>query len=75
MPQWCGLSLEEKEIGTNKHYPIPIHLQECYRDLGFQKGDYPVAEEISATQLSLPMYYGMKEEEISYVIDALNSFK
>ena len=66
--------LNEKGIGTNKHYPIPMHLQECYGDLGFEKGAYPVAEEISATELSLPMYYGMTEEEIGYVIDALNSF-
>ena len=66
--------LNQKEIGTNKHYPIPIHLQECYKDLGFKQGDYPIAEEISETQLSLPMYYGMTDDEISYVIDALNAF-
>lgn len=62
-------------IGTNKHYPIPMHLQECYKDLGFKKGDFPIAEEISATELSLPMYYGMTEEEIQYVIDKVNEFK
>ncbi len=66
--------LREKGIGTNKHCPIPMHLQECYRDLGFREGDYPVAEEISRTELSLPMYYGMTGEEIQYVIDAVNSF-
>ena len=67
--------LNNRGIGTNKHYPIPMHLQECYRDLGFQKGDFPIAEEISRTELSLPMYYGMTEEELCYVIDALNLFK
>ncbi len=66
--------LNEKGIGTNKHYPIPIHLQECYRELDFKKGDYPVAEEISATELSLPMFYGMTDEEITYVIDTINGF-
>ena len=66
--------LENKGIGTNKHYPIPIHLQECYKDLEYKKGDFPIAEEISATELSLPMYYGMTDEEIQYVIDAVNSF-
>ncbi len=66
--------LNQKEIGTNKHYPIPIHRQECYKDLCFKQGDYPIAEEISKTQLSLPMYYGMTDDEISYVIDALNAF-
>ena len=66
--------LDQCGIGTNKHYPIPIHLQECYKGLGYQEGDFPVAEEISRTELSLPMYYGMTEEEIDYVIDAINRF-
>ena len=67
--------LNDKGIGTNKHYPIPMHLQECYKDLGFKEGDFPIAEEISSTQLSIPMYYGMTDEEINYVIEALNNFK
>jgi dTDP-4-amino-4,6-dideoxygalactose transaminase len=67
--------LEDCGIGTNKHYPIPMHLQECYRDLGFKRGDFPIAEAISATELSLPMYYGMTEGEIEYVIDAINAFE
>ena len=61
-------------IGTNKHYPIQMHLQECYIDLGFKKDDFPIAEEISKTELSIPMYYGMTEEEISYVIEKINEF-
>lgn len=67
--------LNENEIGTNKHYPIPMHLQECYKDLGLKKGDFPIAEEISNTELSLPMYYGMKDEEVDYVINKINQFK
>ncbi len=66
--------LSDKGIGTNKHYPIPVHLQECYNLLGYKEGDFPAAEEISTTELSLPMYYGMTDEEIDYVIDAINSF-
>ena len=66
--------LKELGIATNKHYPIPIHLQECYKDLGFKEGDYPIAEEISATELSIPMYYGMTDEEVQYVIDRINDF-
>lgn len=66
--------LNDRGIGTNKHYPIPMHLQECYRDLHIPKGALPVAEEISATQLSLPLYYGMTDDEIQYVIDAVNEF-
>lgn len=67
--------LNEAGIGTNKHYPIPIHLQECYKELGYKEGDFPIAEEISATELSIPMYYGMKDEEVQYVIDKVNEFK
>ncbi len=66
--------LNEKGIGTNKHYPIPMHLQECYKDLNIPEGSLPIAEEISATELSLPMYYGMTDEQIQYVIDAINEF-
>lgn len=67
--------LNEKGIGTNKHYPIPMHLQDCYKDLGFKEGDFPIAEEISATELSIPMYYGMTDEQTQYVIDSINEFK
>ena len=42
--------------------------------LGLKKGDFPIAEEISATELSIPMYYGMTQDEIGYVINAINSF-
>lgn len=67
--------LEARGIGTNKHYPIPMHLQECYRDLGIPEGALPIAEEISRTELSIPMYYGMTEEEITHVITAINEFE
>ncbi len=66
--------LKEREIGTNKHYPTPMHMQDCYRDLDMPKGALPIAEEISRTELSLPMYYGMTDSQIEYVIDAVNSF-
>ena len=66
--------LHEKGIGTNKHYPIPMHLQGAYESLGMSKGMLPIAEDISATELSIPMYYGMSDEEIEYVIDTLNKF-
>ena len=66
--------LAEKGISTNKHYPIPIHMQDCYKDLHLAKGALPIAEQISAEQLSLPMYYGMTNDEIAYVIDCINHF-
>lgn len=67
--------LKEKGIGTNKHYPIPMHLQGAYEYLNIPEGALPLAEEISATELSLPLYYGMTEEEITYVIDAVNEWR
>ena len=67
--------LNDLGVGTNKHYPIPIHLQECYKELGIAKGCLPIAEEISASELSLPLYYGMTDEQIRYVIDSVNSFQ
>ncbi len=67
--------LNTKGIGTNRHYPIPMHLQECFKEYGYRKGDFPVAEEISDTELSIPLYYGMSDAEIDYVIQTINSFR
>ncbi len=66
--------LEKLGISTNKHYPIPIYLQECYKELGYMQGDFPIADEISKTELSIPLFYGMSDAEIDCVIDAINSF-
>lgn len=66
--------LNEKGIGTNKHYPIPMHLQDCYKDMNILQGALPIAEEISSTELSIPMYYGMTDKEVQYVIKAINEF-
>ena len=66
--------LAENGIGTVKHYPIPMHMQGAYADLGISEGQLPIAEEISKTILSLPMYYGMTDEQIDYVIDVINKF-
>lgn len=65
--------LIERGIQTNKHYPIPIHQQRAYE--GYFTGNYPIAEEISKTELSLPMYYGMTEQQIEYVIESINDFR
>ena len=67
--------LNSQGIGTNRHYPIPVHLQPCYAQLGYGPGDFPAAEAISETELSLPMFYGMTEEEIQYVIQTVNHFE
>ncbi len=66
--------LQEKEVSTGLHYPIPIHLQKAYADLGLKKGEYPITERLCETGLTLPMFPGMKDEEIEYVIDSVKSF-
>lgn len=67
--------LASNGISTVKHYPIPMHLQLAYSNLNIKNGELPIAEEISRTVLSIPMYYGMKQEDIEYVIKVLNDFK
>lgn len=66
--------LNEKEIGTIIHYPIPPHLAEAYKYLGFEEGDFPITEKLAKEVLTIPMYNGMTKEEQTYVIDALNAF-
>lgn len=66
--------LDEKGIHTLTHYPIAIHLQKAYEDMNCKVGDYPIAEEICDTELSLPLYPYMTDEEINYIIDAINEF-
>lgn len=65
--------LHRNGIQTNKHYPIPIHRQKAYE--GYFENKYPIAEELSATELSLPIYYGISEEQVEYVIDTINSYR
>lgn len=67
--------LNEKQIGTIIHYPIPPHLSEAYQYLGHKKGEFPITENYADTVLSIPLYNGMTEEEQQYVIDAINAFK
>ncbi len=66
--------LNEKEIGTIIHYPIPPHLAEAYKPLGHHRGEFPITEEYADTVLSLPLYTGMKAEEQQYVIECINAF-
>lgn len=67
--------LLDRGINTVKHYPIPIHMQIAYKNLNIREGELPIAEKISKTVLSIPMYYGMTDEEVNYVIECLNKFK
>jgi len=66
--------LEEKGIQVGKHYPIPIHLQPCFNDLGYKEGDFPITEKLSKEILSLPMFPSLKEEEIDYISNKIKEF-
>jgi dTDP-4-amino-4,6-dideoxygalactose transaminase len=61
-------------VQTLIHYPIPIHLQEAYSDLGLKKGTCPIAESYANEILSLPMFPELTESEIKYVCDIINGF-
>jgi dTDP-4-amino-4,6-dideoxygalactose transaminase len=66
--------LQEQGIGTLIHYPVPPHLQEAYRNLGFETGKFPIAEVIANTCLSLPLWPGMTEKEVKKVCDSIRTF-
>jgi dTDP-4-amino-4,6-dideoxygalactose transaminase len=63
--------LQAKGIQTGVHYPIPIHLQPAYRDLGYKAGDFPVSEAIAAEVLSLPIFPEMTTMQVQDVADAV----
>ncbi len=66
--------LESQGIGAGVYYPLPLHLQPCYRYLAYHKGDMPVCEETASKILSLPMYAGMPRKHSDAVIAAVRSF-
>lgn len=66
--------LEDKGIGTIIHYPIPPHLSEAYKYLGHKEGDFPITEKYAKTVLSIPLYNGMTNEELDYIIETINAF-
>jgi dTDP-4-amino-4,6-dideoxygalactose transaminase len=66
--------LSKNGIGTLIHYPVPPHLQEAYAHLNYKKGDFPIAEQISETCLSLPLWPGMTNDDIDNVVHAICTF-
>jgi dTDP-4-amino-4,6-dideoxygalactose transaminase len=66
------MHLSENGIQTLIHYPIPPHLQKAYSYLGYKKGDFPIAEEIADTCLSLPLWPGMTKTEVEYIAEFVN---
>lgn len=67
--------LKEQGIPTAVHYPMPLHLQECFAYLGYKKGDFPICEQISDEIMSLPMNPYVTDEEIDYIIEKVTSCK
>jgi dTDP-4-amino-4,6-dideoxygalactose transaminase len=66
--------LTQSGIGTMIHYPIPPHLQEAYSDAGWQQGQFPLAEAMAKTVLSLPLYPSMTEAHVERVVDCIREF-
>jgi dTDP-4-amino-4,6-dideoxygalactose transaminase len=66
--------LESRGVATGLHYPVPLHLQKAFMNLGYKKGDFPVAEEVAGEILSLPMYPELTHQHIQYVCDSIREF-
>lgn len=75
-PERDGLQayLKERGIGTEIYYPLPLHLQPCFADLGYRKGDFPVSERMAGECLSLPVQAELAEDDIDYVCGTIQSF-
>ncbi|MFA5145050.1 MAG: DegT/DnrJ/EryC1/StrS family aminotransferase [Candidatus Omnitrophota bacterium] len=65
--------LNNEGIGVLIHYPIPLHLQEVYRNLGYKKGDFPVAERVAREIMSLPMYPNLEDKQVRFVSKSLRN--
>jgi dTDP-4-amino-4,6-dideoxygalactose transaminase len=66
--------LSNKGIGTAIYYPLPLHLQECYKDLGYREGDLPEAEKASKEVIALPMWPELTNEEVNYIVESIREF-
>jgi dTDP-4-amino-4,6-dideoxygalactose transaminase len=66
--------LKEKGVGTEVYYPLPMHLQNCYRDLGHQKGAFPLSEQAAEEVMSLPIYPELTEAQQTYVVEMIAEF-
>jgi UDP-2-acetamido-2-deoxy-ribo-hexuluronate aminotransferase len=67
-------TLKEAGVPTAVHYPMPLHLQECFAYLGYKRGEFPVAERVSETIMSLPMNPDLSNDEIEYIVSKVREF-
>lgn len=66
--------LKSKEIGIDTYYPLPLHLQDCFKELGYRKGDIPVAESLSEKVISLPIFPELMDEEQDFVAESIKEY-
>lgn len=66
--------LKEQGVGTEIYYPLPMHLQNCYKGLGHAKGSFPVSEEAAEQVLSLPVYAELSDDQLAYVVETIAHF-
>ncbi|AFH50668.1 Putative pyridoxal phosphate-dependent enzyme [Ignavibacterium album JCM 16511] len=66
--------MTKHEIGTEIYYPVPFHLQECFADLGYKKGDFPISEFSANTSIALPIYPELTDEQLQYVVSTIKKF-
>jgi len=66
--------LKDRGIGTEIYYPLSLHQQPCFADLGYAAGDFPVSEELAGTVLALPIHSGLREEQMEYVVRSIGAF-
>lgn len=67
--------MEEMGVTTGVYFPVPMHLQACFSELGYKRGDFPVAEYLADHGVTIPMFPELTAEEINAVIDAVNGYK
>jgi dTDP-4-amino-4,6-dideoxygalactose transaminase len=66
--------LKSREIGIDTYYPLPLHLQDCFKELGYRKGDMPVAESLSEKVISLPIFPELMDEEQDFVAESIKEY-